>query len=199
MENEFISVAVHNNRDGEDAAILARFGEPAWNNPVLRFLDGKGQDIVPRRDRVWSSGKVASRLVEVLLAAGRDVPPYLLLAERELSPERTATATFAMHCFWEGEVRLGGLDGVLFTRAGWVDSHEVVEVVFDTARIRYGDLLAKALGLECASKVFVHDKSQEEAVSSIAPERSTPIVSPARDAKRSDETVPFWSTVTTLS
>jgi len=92
MENEFIPVAVHNNREGKDATILVRFGEPAWNNPVLRFLDAEGRDIVPRRDRIRSSEDVATRLVEVLVAAGREVPDYLRLALRELECASTDLA-----------------------------------------------------------------------------------------------------------
>ncbi len=187
IENEFIPVAVHNNREGADAEILERFGEPAWNNPVIRFLDGEGKDIVPRRDRIWSAGGVAARLEEVLLASGRDLPPYVRIAARELSLEKPDLATFAMHCFWEGEVRLGGLDGVLNTRAGWIDKFEVVEVTFDASRISYENLLERALELGCASKVFAHGESQIAIARAIAPDRVIPIASPAANAKKSDD------------
>jgi len=187
MENEFIPVAVRNNSEGADAKILARFGEPAWNNPVLRFLDGEETDIVPRRDRIWSSGDVAARVVEALAAARREIPLYMDLAMRELSPHKPQRATFAMHCFWEGEVRLGALDGVITTRAGWVGKLEVVEVVFDASRIGYGALLKKAMEMECASKVFVHANSQKEVVLALAPGLSAPIDGRAKDAKPSDD------------
>src|SRR5262249_55155792 len=36
IETEFVPVFVANSRPGRDAEQLARFGEPAWNNPVLR-------------------------------------------------------------------------------------------------------------------------------------------------------------------
>ena len=46
-------VAIRNNTKGDrEAAIRERFDEPAWNNPVIRFLDRSGRDILPRKDRV---------------------------------------------------------------------------------------------------------------------------------------------------
>lgn len=42
IENESIPVLVYNNRSGADSEILNRFREPAWNYPVIRFLNGKG-------------------------------------------------------------------------------------------------------------------------------------------------------------
>ncbi len=44
----FIPVAVYNNRPGSDVEILQRYNEPAWNNPVIRVVDGSGQDIIER-------------------------------------------------------------------------------------------------------------------------------------------------------
>ena len=73
-ENDFIPVLVYNNRPGRDAEILERYGEPAWNYQVIRFLDGSGRDIIPRRDRVWTVKGVARRMVDALERAGRDVP-----------------------------------------------------------------------------------------------------------------------------
>lgn len=77
IENEFVPVVIYNNREGRDAEILAHYNEPAWNYQVLRFLDSSGVDIIPRKDRVWTRGAVANRLIEALRAAGRNVPAYL--------------------------------------------------------------------------------------------------------------------------
>jgi hypothetical protein len=77
IENEFIPVLIYNNRGGRDAEILAQFNEPTWNYQVIRFLDSSGNDIIPRKDRIWTLGAVASRLSEALRAAGRNVPLYL--------------------------------------------------------------------------------------------------------------------------
>jgi hypothetical protein len=77
IENEFIPILIYNNRGGRDAEILAQFNEPTWNYQVIRFLDSSGNDIIPRKDRIWTLGAVASRLSEALRAAGRNVPLYL--------------------------------------------------------------------------------------------------------------------------
>ncbi|CAB1077996.1 hypothetical protein D1AOALGA4SA_5765 [Olavius algarvensis Delta 1 endosymbiont] len=78
IENEFIPVLVYNNRPGgQDRDLLNRFQEPAWNYQVIRFIDAAGHDIIPRKDRVWTTSGVASRMIEALIAANRPVPQYL--------------------------------------------------------------------------------------------------------------------------
>ena len=78
IENEFFPVLVYNNRKGgPDEELLRRFQEPAWDYQVIRFLDAAGRDVIPRKDRVWTTGGVASRMVEALEAANRPVPKYL--------------------------------------------------------------------------------------------------------------------------
>ncbi len=78
IENEFFPVLVYNNRKGGlDEKYLKRFQEPAWNYQVIRFLDAEGRDIIPRKDRIWTTSGVASRMIEALKTANRPVPPYL--------------------------------------------------------------------------------------------------------------------------
>lgn len=134
IESAFVPLAIHNNRPGEDAKVLARFREPAWNNPVMRFVNASGQDIVPRRDGLYDTREVTARLVEVLEAADRPVPDYLRLVSHELR-RGTATVTVGTHCFWEGEARLGGVEGVTRTRAVYCEGGEAVEVTYDPTRV----------------------------------------------------------------
>lgn len=77
IETEFFPVLVYNNRGGEDRRLLERFNEPAWNYQVVRFLDSDGQDIIPRKDRVWTVTHLASRMIKALQAVGRSVPASL--------------------------------------------------------------------------------------------------------------------------
>ena len=78
IEEEFIPMLVYNNRSsGMDRELLARYREPSWNYQVIRFLDDKGRDIIPRRDRVWSTRGVAQRMIKTLNALNRPVPGYL--------------------------------------------------------------------------------------------------------------------------
>ena len=77
IESEFVPMLVHNNKGGKDAEWLRRFKEPAWNFQVVRFLNSKGEDLIARKDRVWTTGPLAHRMVNALGAAGRPVPKYL--------------------------------------------------------------------------------------------------------------------------
>ena len=78
IEEEFIPILVYNNRsDGMDGELMKRYREPAWNYQVIRFLDAAGNDVIPRKDRVWTTGGVAARMVKALMAVDRPVPAYL--------------------------------------------------------------------------------------------------------------------------
>ncbi|MEO5987768.1 MAG: VPGUxxT family thioredoxin-like (seleno)protein, type 2 [Candidatus Eisenbacteria bacterium] len=134
IETEFVPLAIHNNRSGIDAAVLARFQEPAWNNPVMRFINAEGRDVIPRRGGVYGTDEVAARLVAALVTAKRPVPQYLRLVSEELN-RGVATVTLGMHCFWDGQASLGGIDGVTRTRAVYAQGGEAVEVTYDPARV----------------------------------------------------------------
>lgn len=163
IETEFVPVAVYNNKEGEDARILKRFSEPSWNNPVMRILNADGRDVLPRRDGIYSTAAVSERLVDALEAAERDVPEYLELVELEERADRLPTAVFAMHCFWQGEARLGSVDGVASTRCGFYDGREVVEVRFDPRATSLEKLIERARELQCASAVYVPKDLQKDA------------------------------------
>lgn len=178
---------VYNNKEGADAVLLARFKEPAWNNPVVRFLDAEGADVLPRADGVWKLGPLVARTVASLRAAKRDVPAWLEVFAAEQAGVASGLATFAMHCFWEGEAHLGGLAGVLGTRAAWLQGKEVVEVAFDPGTIAYADLLAKAQSLECASTVFARDDAQLATAKAAVAERAVRSDEAVKDAEASDQ------------
>jgi hypothetical protein len=150
IEHEFVPVFVANNRSGREAELLARFGEPAWNNPVVRLLDANGRDLLPRRDGLYSAHEIAARLVEALRAARRLVPGYLAIAEAETQHAHRREATFAMGCFWEGEARLGTLPGVLDVRAVHTDRGEGVRVTYDASRLTPEALAKAAAERSCA-------------------------------------------------
>lgn len=154
VENEFIPLLIHNNKPGEDAAVMQRFGEPAWNYQVVRFLDAHAEDIIPRRDQVWDTGGIAERMIATLTRAKRPVPAYLTLLAAEHSP-RLKQAVFAMYCFWTGEMELGRIDGVITTEAGFMAGKEVTLVKYDPAVISLPQLIAGAEKVECANAVYV--------------------------------------------
>ena len=77
IQENFTAVLVCNNHPGQDAEVLKRFGEPAWNYQVVRFLTAEGRDLIPREDQVWTVPALAVRMVKALEVAGRPVPADL--------------------------------------------------------------------------------------------------------------------------
>lgn len=158
IEDEFIPVVVFNNRSsGTDKTLLDRFGERAWNYQVIRFLDGEGRDIVRRKEGVWSIDDVASRMISVLRHQKRPIPNYLQTLASVNDQSSHATAALAMHCFWTGEYRLGGIDGVVATEAGWLDGREVTLVKYDKQRLSIKSLARQAAKVRCADKIYTSD------------------------------------------
>lgn len=168
IEDNFVPVAVYNNVGGADQQILKRFREPAWNYQVMRFMDSNAEDIVPRRDRVWTLSATAARLAEALKAAGKPVPTYLTKVLIPESQTRRKTVVLAMYCFWTGEARLGALDGVLTTDAGFYDRHEVVRVSYDPTKISLPQLIAEAEKMECANGVYLTDANDRQVATTVA-------------------------------
>lgn len=184
IEDNFVPVLIYNNKE-VDAKILKRFNEPSWNNPVTRFLDADLGDVIDRQDRVWTLNAMAKRMVAALKAAERDIPAYLaMLAEK---PARTQKATFAMHCYWEGEGNLGRIDGVFNTHSAWIASLEVVEVEYDPDQVSYEKLVTTAQSMECASKVFTHTDSQMEVAEKLVGRDAVAAPKNSRAAKLSDQ------------
>jgi len=148
IENEFIPLVIFNNRaDGEDARILRKFKEQAWNNPVVRIIDENGNDIVERITGQYSAAEIMINIDLALSASYRPKPDYLKLWLQELTTQETnvSESVYSMYCFWSGEATLGQLDGVLATEAVWSGFKEAVLVVYDESKISEEelDLLAK--------------------------------------------------------
>ncbi|MDX1389383.1 MAG: VPGUxxT family thioredoxin-like (seleno)protein, type 2, partial [Acidobacteriota bacterium] len=158
IENEFIPVLIYNNRPGKDADLLRRYGEPAWNYQVIRFLDENGRDLIPRKDRVWTLAALSTRMIEALEAAGRTVPRYLEAVALESDTARHGQVAFAQHCFWTGEAELGGIEGVISTEAGWVEGREVTLVRFDRGQVSVESLTRAARAAGLADRVYRADE-----------------------------------------
>ena len=128
-ESLFVPVVVYNNVEGPDRKVLKSFGEPAWNNPVVRIVTAAGSELAPRLTGDWSRGALLRRMVTGLQAADEPVPDWLRLVAQEDATSKTAT--YAMGCFWSGEAHLGAHPGVRTTRTGWRGGREVVELTYD--------------------------------------------------------------------
>ncbi len=176
FETEFVPLCIFNNVK-EEAHLLKRYEEPSWNNPVVRFFSADDKDLIPRKDRVWKPDALLPRVVASLRAAKCEVPAYLTLLADDVRAASFERATFAMYCFWEGEKQLGRIDGVVSTEAGWLDGKEVVELVYDPARVDYAKLVTEARGVKCCSKVYARTDAQLEAANGVI------------DASRTDEAI----------
>lgn len=142
IETLFVPVCIFNNKGGKDAAVLKLFGEPAWNNPVVRIVRPDNQDIVLRMPNFNSALQLVNGMRRALDLSGKTAPKYLELLEEELAAREAGlqTATFSMYCFWTGEGIFGAIPGVIETEPGFQDGKEVVKVQFDPSVVSRADL-----------------------------------------------------------
>lgn len=187
IETEFVPVAVYNNRPGADRKTLERFREPAWNNPVVRFLSAETRDLLPRQSGIYRPGEMAERMNRALAAAGRPAPAYLKALAQELEPAGIQKATFSMPCYWVGEACLGALPGLLSSRTGDLGGREVVELRFDSTRTSYLDILRKAKALGCADGVFAHGPDQLRSARLVFGDSASEARGFAKDATRRNQ------------
>ncbi|MBL8859881.1 MAG: thioredoxin family protein [Planctomycetes bacterium] len=187
IETLFVPVVVHNNKGGADKVQLERFKEPSWNNPVVRYLDADGHDLIAREEGVWSSGAVAARMIAALEKARAAVPTWLRLAGQELDTSTHERAVFSMHCFWEGQVALGGIDGVVDARPGFIDGAEVVDVRFVPTVISLPALLRRAEALSCASQVWLPSRERVDEARAVIGDRAHYLAGMVRTAADTDD------------
>jgi hypothetical protein len=143
LENLFIPLAIFNNKGGKDKEILEKYDEPAWNNPVVRMIDTKGDDIAPRISNDYSALTFCQRMKASLAHRQKEIPEYLNLLETELlarNSDNIKERHYKMYCFWTGEKQLGKVDGVLHNESGCIKSDEVVKVKYDANTISEKDL-----------------------------------------------------------
>ena len=151
IETNFIPLAIHNNKSGQDAEVLKRYNEPAWNNPVVRVVDSNGADLVSRLSGNYSAAGLSAMMTTVLIKQKGKAPMYLQLLTDELTAQQkgTAKATYSMYCFWTGEALFGKLNGVVKTTAGYQGGKEVVTVEYDPGLISKAALDKIAQNQKC--------------------------------------------------
>ncbi|MCB0463690.1 MAG: thioredoxin family protein [Flavobacteriaceae bacterium] len=136
IENEFIPLAIYNNKPGKDSDILQLYNEPSWNNPVTRFVDEKGKDIIPKLANNYHPLSLYTKMVEVLKVLEKDVPKYAQLLGDDLKMEYGyfKMTIYETPCFWSGETTLMQHPAVKYTEAGWINGLEVVKVFYDESK-----------------------------------------------------------------
>ncbi|MGK0219902.1 MAG: hypothetical protein ACI9HE_003408 [Planctomycetota bacterium] len=128
----------------------------------MRFVDAKGADIIPRKDRVWALGALVERTTMTLLTAKREIPAWLAILTKETAETPTETLALSMHCFWDGEGKLGAFSGILSTRAAFVGGAEVVELRYDPRQLPLVKLVEQARALGCARAVHTGTQAQAD-------------------------------------
>lgn len=87
---------IRNNVSGYEKDVLERYSEPTWNNPVVRFVGSDGKDVIPRKDRVWSTAQLLPRMKAALEGHGSSVPHWLSTVAEEAGSGDVEAAVFAM-------------------------------------------------------------------------------------------------------
>lgn len=169
IESLFIPMAVYNNKQGADRKELDYFGEPSWNNPVVRIVGADKKDIAPRLGGNYSMLGLVQSMLLALDRSNQVAPRYLQLLAEELEAEAVGLeeATLAMYCFWTGEKEIGNIPGVVSTEAGFMGGKEVVKVAYNPLIVSYGDLVEKAEKASCASHVFTENEEQQQVANKI--------------------------------
>jgi Thioredoxin-like len=85
IEQLFIPLAIYNNKKGKDAEVLQRYGEPAWNNPVVRIVNAEGADLTERVSGNYSRKGLYQAMEAALLKSGKEIPAVMLLLKQEIS------------------------------------------------------------------------------------------------------------------
>lgn len=151
IEDNFIPLLIHNNKSGKDQEILRMFNEPSWNYQVVRFLDPDGKDLIPRKDRVWTTAELKQRIKAALEKAGTP------RAAAGLKTERVAISQF---CFWTGEMIIGAIEGVTRTEAGFFDGREVTMVDYDPEKISPAAIYERSKLKGVGTGVYVEDPTK---------------------------------------
>jgi hypothetical protein len=168
IERDFVPVAIFNNVEGKDRAVLEAFREPTWNNPVVRILDADQKALAPRFDGPYSLAAFTR-----LLDAVKPAPAPAL-----------ESLTVSAHCFWECEAQLGRLDAVRATRAGFLLGEEVVEVQFDARVMDRATLLKEAQNLECSNRVFSRTDAEHAVARSVLGDRAVRTDKPLQPSEK---------------
>jgi hypothetical protein len=99
--------------------------------------------------------------------SGKDIPLYLHGLALEYDNPHLKEVVLAMYCFWQGEMKLGGINGVVKTEAGFLRHREVTRVWYDETLISLMDLVGEASKVQCADKVYVENKDAVKTLKNI--------------------------------
>ncbi len=165
IETYFVPLAIYNNKSGKDAAVLKKYKEVAWNNPVSRIVDQNGRDIVDRLNGSYTEGAVIGFIRKGIEANKKLVPKYIQLLEEEYTAIKKEIV-LEMYCFWSGEKNIGNQKGVISTLPGFSNGKEVVKVTFDDSAIDEMDVVTNAQKTNNADAVHTNNSYEKSALKS---------------------------------
>lgn len=133
IENEFIPLAIYNNKLGPDEEVLRLYNEPSWNNPVAHFIDENGTDIVKKLNNNYLPLSILNKIIDTLGKTKGTVPKYIIAFKNELLIKygETITTIYETPCFWSGETTFAQKAGVYSTLPGFIGAREVVKIEYD--------------------------------------------------------------------
>src|SRR5262245_17553084 len=82
-ETLFVPLILLRDRDERSDRSLERLHEPLAAVPVVRVLDARARDLVPRHDVGWTAHDLTAVMLAGLAASGRDVPTWLAVRAAE--------------------------------------------------------------------------------------------------------------------
>jgi len=134
--------------------------------------------------------KTITFLALALAAAGNLYAQQAPAAINKLPTRRVA---FAQYCFWTGEMKLGQIEGVLRTEAGFFKGREVTLVEYAPERLALEDLARQAKQAGVADSVHLEaDSTRSLAGVSIGqPLDKSYRAAPASDQKKQISGTPF--------
>lgn len=185
IEDHFVPVAIYNNIEGKDREILESFGEPTWNNPVIRIIDADRAALVARFSGPYSASALAKTIAAGMRAIKLEPPAYLDAITS--SDAKSETATLSMYCFWSGEAKLGELAGVKETKTGFREGREVVEVAYDPDVTSYKELLTRAKTSGAATGAVTETKRQLGEANEVFGDKATSASGELRRSPKDDK------------
>eukprot|EP00127_Corallochytrium_limacisporum_P004027 Clim_evm76s156 gene=Clim_evmTU76s156 len=90
IHEEFVPVLINNRGwTSHDRRVLREYNEAYLNNPVVRFLDANGEDLIPRKDNDYSLESMKFRMTQAVSAAGLSGDDLFNRARRSASSVST--------------------------------------------------------------------------------------------------------------
>lgn len=96
------------------------------------------------------------------------------------STVKTERVALCQYCFWTGELKIGAIEGVMTTEAGFIGGREVTLVTYDPKATTLEKILKQAKADGVATAIYLDDTSKIEGSKKIRSYRPAP----AHDQKK---------------